>query len=65
MLLFLPPPPPVGKAFFFFFSEAEGVGDGKNFWSSNASDPVVHGGSFAQSTPQLWVTGPLPKPGPC
>lgn len=59
MLLFLPP---VGTA---FFAETQGVGDGKIFWSSAASDPAIYMGSFAQNTPQLGVTEPLPKPGAC
>lgn len=44
--------------------EAEGWAMEK-LWSSTASDPDIHEGSFAPSTPELWVTGPLLKLGPC
>lgn len=59
MLLFLPP---VGTAFLQKPKEWE---MGRFFWSRAASDPAVNVGSFAQNTPQLGVTEPLPKPGPC
>lgn len=60
MHLFLPP---VWKAS-LFITEAEGWAMEK-LWSSTASDPDIHEGSFAPSTPELWVTGPLLKLGPC